>query len=509
MEKYFNTTGLCIPSEHYMVHIQNKLIEIKKLIDRGKYFVINSPGQYGKSTTLYQLSQVLHKEYIVILIRFEGVGEKGFRDEKSFSNKFLKLMMKSLRTSDKYEYELLQSLYKEVEDLGELSDMLAEFIMKATKPVVLLIDEVRNYANAPLFLCFLSMLREKYLATQIGGDYTFQSIILTEMNNSKGEKIYSHPWNITVNFKIELGFNEVEIESILEEYSFRYKLDMDTGELAKRIYWFTSGYPYLVSRVCQIIDEEFYPLQKLSWSLRDIDKAIKQMTLEINSFTENIISILRNNIDLYELVKSILINGEFIIFNPLEPIIKLGVDDGILRERDMGITLSNKVFEEISYNYILSRSRRMLRDMSKYNIKSNFITKGGGLNIEKILNSFSKFMQEQYGYDEDMEQDGKLIFLAFMKPIIRGEGYAFKEIQISDEKRLDMIITYNQYQYVIELKKWHGKKYHEVGLDEFNSYLKKQKLSKGYLIVFNASKNKEYKQERIISAEQEILMFYV
>jgi len=52
MVKYFNTTGLCFPRKHYMVNIDNKLREIKKLIDRENYFVINRPRQYGKTTTL-------------------------------------------------------------------------------------------------------------------------------------------------------------------------------------------------------------------------------------------------------------------------------------------------------------------------------------------------------------------------------------------------------------------------------------------------------------------------
>ena len=37
--KYFNTEGLCNPNKHYMVDITERLHEIKKMIDAGKYFV--------------------------------------------------------------------------------------------------------------------------------------------------------------------------------------------------------------------------------------------------------------------------------------------------------------------------------------------------------------------------------------------------------------------------------------------------------------------------------------
>lgn len=41
MRRYFNITGACDPQLHYMVDIQGRLEENKKLIDEGKYFTIN------------------------------------------------------------------------------------------------------------------------------------------------------------------------------------------------------------------------------------------------------------------------------------------------------------------------------------------------------------------------------------------------------------------------------------------------------------------------------------
>jgi hypothetical protein len=41
--KEFNTEGVCDPDIHYMVNTDDKLMGIKALIDRNKYFVINRP----------------------------------------------------------------------------------------------------------------------------------------------------------------------------------------------------------------------------------------------------------------------------------------------------------------------------------------------------------------------------------------------------------------------------------------------------------------------------------
>ena len=48
MKREFNDTGVCVINKHYMVNISDKLDEIMKLIEKGKYFTINRPGSTGK-----------------------------------------------------------------------------------------------------------------------------------------------------------------------------------------------------------------------------------------------------------------------------------------------------------------------------------------------------------------------------------------------------------------------------------------------------------------------------
>ena len=39
--KEFNTTAVCIPEKHYMVDLTERVKEIRKMVDAGKYFTIN------------------------------------------------------------------------------------------------------------------------------------------------------------------------------------------------------------------------------------------------------------------------------------------------------------------------------------------------------------------------------------------------------------------------------------------------------------------------------------
>lgn len=84
-----------------------------------------------------------------------------------------------------------------------------------------------------------------------------------------------------------------------------------------------------------------------------------------------------------------------------------------------------------------------------------------------------------------------------MKLMILMGLFDFKEVQISEEKRLDLIITYNNFKYIVELKIWRGKEYHEKGIRQLFNYLDINSLNEGFLVVFNFNKPKEFKEEII------------
>ena len=51
-------------------------------------------------------------------------------------------------------------------------------------------------------------------------------------------------------------------------------------------------------------------------------------------------------------------------------------------------------------------------------------------------------------------------FIAFVKPMINGVGFYYIEAQTTFEKRMDMVISYNNKEYVLEFKVWQGEEYH-------------------------------------------------
>ena len=511
--KRFNTTGLCNPKKHYMVNISEKLEKIKALIENEEYFVINRPRQYGKTTTLTALENSLKEKYLVISISFEGIGDIAFSNEEKFVIEFINLIEDILNCIDENLSETFKKLSLGVCTLSNLSRLISKFIKKLDKEVILIIDEVDKSSNNQIFLNFLAMLRNKYLDREKGKAITFKSVILAGVYDIKNLKLklrpeeerkYNSPWNIAVPFKVDMSLHKDGIKNMLDEYKKDKNLTFDTLKSSEFIYFYTNGYPFLVSRLCQIIDEDL----DSSWNDENMLKAVKLLLSEKNTLFDDVIKNVSNNKDLYEYIFDIVFNGEEKDFNIDNNIVDLGVTFGYFKEEDGKVKISNRLLEQRLYNYFVTNLK--LRNVAGYNIKANFI-EGTGLKIEKILIKFQEFMKEQYSsIDKNfLEREGRLLFLAFIKPIINGVGFAFKEVQISEEKRLDVVITYNSNKYIIELKIWHGEEYHEKGLNQLVDYLNINEENKGYLLIFNFNKNKEYKKEKIVLDNKDILAVYV
>ena len=68
MARKFNTTGSCLSENHYMIPPEQRLSEVRDLIDDQSFFVIHAPRQTGKTTLLRNLSrQLTHEGKFVVL----------------------------------------------------------------------------------------------------------------------------------------------------------------------------------------------------------------------------------------------------------------------------------------------------------------------------------------------------------------------------------------------------------------------------------------------------------
>lgn len=144
---------------------------------------------------------------------------------------------------------------------------------------------------------------------------------------------------------------------MLYDYSKYNNLTLDINNLSQRIYFFTSGYPFLVSSICKIIDEKIYPNNKETWNVKDIDRAVSLIISDVNILSKYIIKNLENNKELHSLTKSVLIDKQRIRFDPLYPKIRDGIECDIFKKCEDGLEISNKIFQKIIYNYMIAKTK--------------------------------------------------------------------------------------------------------------------------------------------------------
>jgi hypothetical protein len=519
MAKKFNIAGRCIRGWHYMADTSRKQKATLSMVEDGDYFIINRPRQYGKTTTLHNIADALvaSGEYLVFNTSFEGVGDDIFKTEQNFAPRFVRLLSTNAKTYAPNMVNWLNTAVQRVHELDSLSEFITEFVDTVDKKVVLIIDEVDKSSNNQLFVSFLAMLRDKYLIRDKVN--TFHAVVLAGLHDVKSLKLklrpdeeqkFNSPWNIAAEFKVDMNLQPFEIKSMLDDYVGEKGIKMDTAAMAEDLFYYTSGYPFLVSKLCKIMDEDMLHTQETKeWTEEDLGWAVKQLVLEPNTNFESLIKNLENSPELYQIAYRMLINGEYQDYNIHDPLISMGVMFGIFKN-GRGIKIHNKIYEELIYHYMTSKTKSHFL-FGEYTSNKNFKLANNALNMELVLLKFQAFMHEQYSKnDRDfLERHGRLVYLAFMKPILNGHGHDFKEVQISEERRLDVTITYYQHKYVAELKIWRGPIAHEEGLEQLSDYLDRLRLTEGYLIIFDHKEIKTWDSVWIDYKDKEIFIVWV
>ncbi len=529
MAKIFNVTADCKPDKHYMVNIDGKLASIKKMIDAGDYFTINRARQYGKTTTLRALSRSLQKDYYVVLLDFQTISNAKFEVENQFSITFSKLFLRGLSMnslSDDYELQsAIQQLKQQVQEkrddyeLPELFERLTDICAASDKPIILMIDEVDSATNNQVFLDFLAQLRAYYINRDV--QPSFQSVILAgvyDVRNLKrklrteDEHKVNSPWNIAADFNVDMSFSAEEIAGMLREYEEDYHTGMDIGEMSRLLYDYTSGYPFLVSKLCKQMDQEVgnngFETGKTVWTKNGFCEAVKQLLSEKNSLFESLSEKLVSYPELNAMLKSLLFTGKNIVYNFYEPSINVATMFGFVKNQNGMLVVSNRIFETWLYNLYLSAADMQSKEIYTASLqdKNQFIV-DGHLNMRLVLEKFVMHFHELYGDGGEsfIEDEGRKYFLLYLRPIINGTGNYYIESQTRGLRRTDIIVDYHGEQYIIEMKIWHGREYNNRGEKQLVAYLDDYHQKKGYMLSFNFNKNKKIGVHEIMVGDKVLI----
>ena len=277
--------------------------------------------------------------------------------------------------------------------------------------------------------------------------------------------------------------------------------NIDINSISEEIYKFTKGYPYLVSLICKTIDES----DKYEWRMLGINMAIKNILLVTNTLFDDLSKNISNNKDLYKFFREILLEDKKVLFNLNIPVINLASMFGYIKADEDGyVTISNIIFSEVILNYMVEKIDTAEIDL--LNEKSKYISLDGRLSMDKVIHEFQRFMKRSYerGNHKFLEDNGRLLFSAFITPSINGTGYFYREARTGDMRRMDLVVQYGNDRFIIELKRDIGYSTKKT-LQQVQDYMLLENTNVGYIITFTYGKKSDFiehkREEKIINRE--------
>jgi hypothetical protein len=303
---------------------------------------------------------------------------------------------------------------------------------------------------------------------------------------STGESSMNSPWNIAIDFDIDMSFSAKEIETMLIEYENDYHTGMNISEIAQEIRFYTNGYPYLVSRICLLIETKL----NRNWTLQGVQEAVKLILDENSTLFDDMFKKIEENQELSNLMFDLTVGKIKYAYNADNPAIKFGLMFGFLQKGEDGLQIHNQIFEIRITKYFVIKRALKWRENEIVQISANEIIKNNIFDMELCLTKFKRHYAEIYT-DKDLkflERDGKLIFLTYLKPLINGNGFYHFESETRDYGKIDLIIDFLKQQFILELKIWYGNNRHEDAYEQLANYLKTKNHDCGYLLTFDFRK---------------------
>jgi hypothetical protein len=480
-----------------MVDLSGRLdMIVRDYIEPGQYFVINRGRQYGKTTTLVAISRLLKDRYLGFRLSLEG-RDGYFESEWTFCEGMRQDLLEVAEAQCPECAEVWKCETPQTLPMKDFVRRVKSFCKQSPKPVVVTIDEVDKASDYKIFRDFLGSLRDMYIARSSDGTPTFHSVILAGVHDIRNLKkkirpdeqaTYNSPWNIAVPFTVDMSFSPADITGMLDDYEADNHTGMDTKAIAERLYYYTSGYPFMVSALCQMLDRNKSDTDN-TWTISGLDNAVRDFMYSDNTLFDDLVKNIDANPGFAELTKQILLRGLSPAYTPGNYAMDLGLMYSIFKVENHFIKIANIIYETKITNYFMSLDETSVL-CGKYTQERKDYFQNGVLNMRYLMERFNAFMKAEYREkDADfLERQGRLIFLSFLKGVINGSGNYAVEPETRNAMRMDVAVFYGGREYIIELKIWHGEKKNEDAVEQLVGYLKSRSLTEGYLLSFVPNK---------------------
>jgi hypothetical protein len=496
MARSFNTTGPCIPGEHYMLPPEGRCPGVMDLIEDKHFFVIHAPRQSGKTTLLKDLARQINAgiRYHALYCSLESV--QGIHENPKGTSAILNCLDFAL----KYHPGLRNALpgyLRETAENTAVRAFLTDLAQGADRPVVVFFDETDCLGGETL-VSFLRQLRDGYINR---AEIPFiSSLALVGMRNIRDYRVQvrpdvqtlgtASPFNIAKEARTLKYFDRDEIAVLYQQHT------NDTGqsfptELVSKVFEMTQGQPWLVNAIAAEMVEKLTKKDASQvFTVAMAEEAAQRIILRRDTHIDSLLERLQEE-RVRKIIEPVLLGeGETIQRQSNE--FQLVWDLGLLREDRGTLRIANPM-----YNEVIARTLNADMQLSLPETLIRRWMDGHTLEMSKLLKSFQEFWRdnseiwiERFQYKEAAPH---LILMGFLQRVINGGAKIDREFA-TGTRRVDICVHYAGKRYPVELKIVRNTRMREEGLAQLVVYMDSLGAKEGWLLLFDTKSSIPWEQ---------------
>lgn len=491
MLPYFNTSGPCIPGEHYMLPPQRRLDDVLALIEGRRFFTLHAGRQTGKTTSLMWLEQHLEEtgRWSAVWVDLETARETP--DVREAMTVILDAFERRLgsrhpqwpRPTEEEQKAMLAT------PKSALLSYLGHLAEHAPHPLVLLLDEVDGLVGEAM-VSFLTQLRHGYIERSqvpfpasivLVGQRQVRDYALREIDRRALAWLgTTSPFNITAEATTLGPFTQAEVGELLEQHTAATGQRF-SPEAVARIWELGRGHPWLSNALADQIVRRDVRDRSVEITAAHVEAAKETIILERRTHIDSLTARLRE--DRVRRIIAPMLAGELATEDVLDDDFAYVVGLGLIRARAGRYEIANPIYQEV-----LPRALTYHQQLQIFNEPAWYVAPDGSLDMAKLMADWQTFWRkdghlaaEGFRY---REAGPHLMLMAFLQRIVNGGGRIEREYGLG-RGALDLIIEWGDHRYAIEVKLRRDTETEVDALDQITRYLDHLGLDEGWLVMFD------------------------
>ena len=512
----FGTTGRVRPEQHYIVPRTKEIADFIHRVEDGKYIVLFAPRQTGKTTFFRLALEALSTEnptYFPIQLDFQTMRNAAPTTfyERLHSLIFLQIehifqqlggapaealtqFMENATLTDDF------SMMMFFRELGNLLDTDSHSGAQAFKRVVLLIDEFDGIPQS-VISDFLYALRQIYLSDELHCPHSIGIVGVKSIAQLDYDRSVS-PFNVQDEFRLP-NFTFEQVQELLGQYTDEVGQAF-APEVVESIHKQTAGQPVLVNRFAQILTEALDIPKTQTITPDHFLQAHTQLLRERNINIQHLTTNIRRNRHFERILIDIMSYEEGVLFNLRDPLIdELATYGVIARDSDGMCQIANPIYLYCILQAFKPTMNGLEREyFHEDNVEGfqDYLTPTGDIDMERLLDNFRDFIARA-GFkilqvpDTPQESVGRHLLLTYLDLFARSVGGVLSFEVETGRGRMDLLITRAGRKYIVETKIWRGDIRYQMGKKQLAAYLKLERETQGYYVVFDHRRTPEPRVE--------------